>query len=121
MIEHVYRRAAESRSVDAVVVATDDARIANAVRHFGGTVRMTARAHRTGTDRIAEVARDLSCEIVVNVQGDEPLIDPCVITELVAPLQHDPTLLMSTVCCAITRSEERRVGKECRSRWSPYH
>jgi 3-deoxy-manno-octulosonate cytidylyltransferase (CMP-KDO synthetase) len=102
MIEHVYRRTAESRSIDSVVVATDDPRIADAVRRFGGTVRMTRATHRTGTDRIAEVARDLTCEIVVNVQGDEPLIDPAVLTELVAPLQTDSSLQMSTVCCAIS-------------------
>ena len=102
MIEHVYHRATESRSVDAVVVATDDVRIADAVRRFGGTVRMTSPSHRTGTDRIAEVARDLTSDIVVCVQGDEPLINPAVIDELVAPLQADASLQMSTVCSAIT-------------------
>ena len=71
MIEHVYRRAADA--VDAVVVATDDRRIADAVESFGGIARMTSRAHRTGTDRIAEVAADLDCAIIVNPQGDEPL------------------------------------------------
>jgi 3-deoxy-manno-octulosonate cytidylyltransferase (CMP-KDO synthetase) len=102
MIEHVYRRASESRSVDAVIVATDDTRIADAVRRFGGTVQMTSTTHRTGTDRTAEVARGLACDIVVSVQGDEPLIDSSVITELVAPLLSDPSVQMSTPCCAIT-------------------
>jgi len=108
MIEHVYRRASESRTVDAVVVATDDVRIADAVRRFGGTVRMTSPSHRTGTDRIAEVARDLTSDIVVCVQGDEPLINPAVIDELVAPLQTDASLQMSTVCSAMTDSADYR-------------
>jgi 3-deoxy-manno-octulosonate cytidylyltransferase (CMP-KDO synthetase) len=97
MIEHVYTRAAAAPGVDAVVVATDDARIEQAVRTFGGIVRMTGSEHRTGLDRIAEVAADLSCEIVVNVQGDEPLIDPQAIAEVIAPLARDPGLHMSTL------------------------
>src|SRR5688500_9558179 len=96
MIEHVYRRAAEADAVDAVVVATDDQRIADAVEAFGGIARMTRPTHRTGTDRIAEVAADLTCEIVVNVQGDEPLIDPAIIAAVVAPLRADASLVMTT-------------------------
>jgi len=101
MIEHVYRRAAAARGVDAVVVATDDSRIADAVRGFGGIAVMTGAGHRTGTDRIAQVAAELPCEIVLNVQGDEPLIDPEVIEAVVAPLLSDPMLEMSTACVAI--------------------
>ena len=101
MIEHVYRRAAAARGVDAVVVATDDGRIADAVRAFGGVAVMTGAGHRTGTDRIAQVAAELPCEIVLNVQGDEPLIDPEVIEAVVAPLLSDPMLEMSTACVAI--------------------
>ena len=86
MIEHVYRRAADARGVDGVVVATDDMRIADAVDAFGGVVRMTSAAHRSGTDRVAEVAHDLDCEIIVNVQGDEPLIEPAMIAQAIAPL-----------------------------------
>jgi 3-deoxy-manno-octulosonate cytidylyltransferase (CMP-KDO synthetase) len=102
MIEHVYRRAAAARGVDAVVVATDDERIASAVRGFGGIAAMTNAAHRTGTDRIAEVAAGLPCEIVVNLQGDEPLIEPETIEAVIAPLMRDPMLEMSTVCVAIS-------------------
>ena len=102
MIEHVYRRAAAARGVDAAVVATDDDRIASAVERFGGIVRMTEASHRTGTDRIAEVARDLACDIVVNVQGDLPLLDPEVITETIAPLDRDRDAQMSTVRRRIT-------------------
>ncbi len=102
MIEHVYRRAAAARGVDAVVVATDDERIASAVRGFGGIAAMTNAAHRTGTDRIAEVAAGLPCEIVVNLQGDEPLIEPETIEAVIAPLMSDPMLEMSTACVAIS-------------------
>lgn len=102
MIEHVYRRAALTRGVDAVVVATDDARIAAAVEGFGGIVRLTHASHRTGTDRIAEVARDLACEIVVNVQGDLPLIEPEMIGQIIEPLAADRSLVMSTLRQPIT-------------------
>ena len=102
MIEHVYRRAAVARGVDAVVVATDDTRIATAVEQFGGVVRITQSGHRTGTDRIAEVARDLPCEIVVNVQGDLPLIEPEMIEEAIEPLTSDHSLVMSTLRQAIS-------------------
>jgi 3-deoxy-manno-octulosonate cytidylyltransferase (CMP-KDO synthetase) len=106
MIEHVYRRAAEARGVDAVVVATDDSRIAAAVERFGGIVRMTAATHRTGTDRIAEIARALECDILVNVQGDLPLIAPEMIAQVVAPLKADPAERMSTVCTPLTDPAE---------------
>lgn len=108
MIEHVYRRAAAAPSVNAVVVATDDARIAAAVEDFGGVARITRSTHLSGTDRLAEVAEDLSCEIVVNVQGDEPLIEPEMIEEALEPLIADPALLMSTLRRAITNDDDYR-------------
>ena len=101
MIEHVYRRAAECRTVHAVIVATDDQRVADAVHAFGGQVRMTRADHSTGTERLAEVATSLACELVVNVQGDEPLIDPRMIDQAVAPFAADPGLSMSTLRHAI--------------------
>ena len=70
MIEHVYRAASGATTVDVVLVATDDERVAEAVSAFGGTAVMTSAAHRTGTDRLAEVAAGLESEILVNVQGD---------------------------------------------------
>jgi 3-deoxy-manno-octulosonate cytidylyltransferase (CMP-KDO synthetase) len=97
MIEHVYRRAADARGVDAVVVATDDQRVADAVERFGGIARMTRADHRTGMDRIAEVARDLTAAIIVNVQGDEPLVESSAITQMVDALLADPALDMSTL------------------------
>jgi 3-deoxy-manno-octulosonate cytidylyltransferase (CMP-KDO synthetase) len=106
MIEHVYRRAAAAQSVNAVVVATDDTRIAAAVERFGGFARLTRSTHRSGTDRLAEVAEDLPCDIVINVQGDEPLVDPRTLDELVAPLEADPALKMATVRRRITEPED---------------
>ena len=97
MIEHVYRRAADARGVEGVVVATDDQRVADAVERFGGVARMTSREHRTGMDRLAEVAADLRAGIIVNVQGDEPLVEPSAIAQMVEALRADPTLEMSTL------------------------
>lgn len=97
MIEHVYRRASASPVAADVIVATDDDRIARAVEAFGGTVRMTAASHRTGTERLAEVARSLTCDLVVNVQGDEPLLEPAMIDEAAAPLAADTSILMGTL------------------------
>jgi len=106
MIEHVYRRASEARNVDAVIVATDDRRIEQAVQRFGGVVRMTSATHKTGTDRVAEVIRNLPCDIVVTVQGDEPMIDPATISSVATALLADTTVQMSTACCALTEPSE---------------
>jgi len=105
MIEHVYRRVSASPLVSEVIVATDDLRIATRVREFGGQVRLT-KAHETGTDRLAEVAATLDCDIVVNVQGDEPLIDPGAIAEAVAPFSGDPAVLVTTLFRRITHPAE---------------
>lgn len=106
MIEHVYRRASDARSVSSVIVATDDDRIFRTVVSFGGLARMTSPNHPSGTDRLAEVAANLSCDIIVNVQGDEPLIDPTTIDQAVAPLKADPSLEMSTLRRRIDDPEE---------------
>ena len=108
MIEHVYRRAADARGVGEVIVATDDQRIVEAVTAFGGSARMTRSDHRTGTDRLAEVAADLTCEVVVNVQGDLPLLDPRMIESAVAPLLADSTLQIATICTPILDDAEYR-------------
>ena len=97
MIEHVYRRASDAGAVDAVIVATDDDRIAAAVSAFGGTAVMTRATHLTGTDRLAEVALHLDSEIIVNVQGDEPLIDATAIGAAAGWLRERPDDLMSTL------------------------
>ena len=106
MIEHVYRRAASARHVDAVLVATDDARIAEAVTKFGGDVRLTRRDHFSGTDRLAEVAAHLDCDLVVNVQGDEPLIEPGAIDAAIEPFREDEALSMSTLCTRLLDTAE---------------
>jgi 3-deoxy-manno-octulosonate cytidylyltransferase (CMP-KDO synthetase) len=97
MIEHVYRRTSAARSIASVIVATDDVRIAEAVRAFGGDVRMTSQTHQSGTDRLAEIAGTLTDDLIVNVQGDEPLIEPAMIDEAVEPFAADPALRMSTL------------------------
>jgi 3-deoxy-manno-octulosonate cytidylyltransferase (CMP-KDO synthetase) len=85
LIEHVYRRVQQAGSIERILVATDDERIALAVRRFGGEVIMTRIDHQSGTDRLAEAASDLPAgALVVNVQGDEPLIEPEVIDRAVA-------------------------------------
>jgi 3-deoxy-manno-octulosonate cytidylyltransferase (CMP-KDO synthetase) len=106
MIEHVYRRAAAARNVDAVIVATDDARIADAVTRFGGEVRLTRSTHETGTDRIAEVATDLDCDLVVNLQGDEPLIEPAAIDDAIEPFRSDAHLAMTSLCQRFRENED---------------
>jgi 3-deoxy-manno-octulosonate cytidylyltransferase (CMP-KDO synthetase) len=84
LIEHVYRRVQQASLVSRIIVATDDQRIADAVRGFGGTVTMTRNDHVSGTDRLAEAAQDLNAEtLIVNVQGDEPMIEPAVIDQAV--------------------------------------
>lgn len=105
MIAHVYARAASARNVDAVIVATDDHRIADAVTTFGGAVRMTRSDHLTGTDRLAEVAAELDCDLVVNVQGDEPLIEPDAIDAAIEPFRDDSGLMMSTICTPILEDD----------------
>jgi 3-deoxy-manno-octulosonate cytidylyltransferase (CMP-KDO synthetase) len=108
MIVHVYERVRQARGLDAVIVATDDERIAAAVANHGGDARMTRGDHRTGTDRIAEVARQLSCDIVVNVQGDEPLLAPAMISAIVAPLRADASIVMTTARCRLTDPDDFR-------------
>jgi 3-deoxy-manno-octulosonate cytidylyltransferase (CMP-KDO synthetase) len=97
MIEHVWQRATEARTVDAVVVATDDERVARAVDGFGGTAVLTSADHPTGTDRLAEVAAYLEGDLVVNVQGDEPLIVPDAIDAAVGPLLSQPAERVGTL------------------------
>jgi 3-deoxy-manno-octulosonate cytidylyltransferase (CMP-KDO synthetase) len=101
MIEHVYRAAAGASSVDVVLVATDDERIADVVSAFGGTAVMTSATHPTGTDRLAEVAAGLDSEILVNVQGDEPLILSGQIDAAVRTVLDQPAEVMGTLRCAI--------------------
>ncbi len=106
MIQWVYERSALCESVDRVVVATDDERIAAAVQGFGGDYAMTREDHATGTDRLAEVAARLEDDLIVNVQGDEPLIDPTMIETAVRPLLDDSAIPMGTLKTPLTSLEE---------------
>jgi 3-deoxy-manno-octulosonate cytidylyltransferase (CMP-KDO synthetase) len=106
MIEHVYRRASAARGISTVLVATDDARIAAAVEAFGGQAVLTRPDHPTGTDRIAEVARALQAELIVNVQGDEPWLDPAAIESALAPLQADASIVMGTLGHALDEAAD---------------
>jgi 3-deoxy-manno-octulosonate cytidylyltransferase (CMP-KDO synthetase) len=106
MIEHVFRRASAASSVAEVIVATDDLRIATHVNEFGGRVRLTKATHQSGTDRLAELVAGMDVDIVVNVQGDEPLIDPRAIDQVVAPLIADPSIQMATLYKRITNPAE---------------
>ncbi len=97
MIQHVYERTLKASLVSRAIVATDDHRIADVIHQMGGEAIMTSTAHETGTDRLAEVAQGLEADIVVNVQGDEPLINPAMIDQAIEPFLTDPALKMGTL------------------------
>jgi len=109
MIQHVYERSRAASRVDEVLVATDDERIVAAVEAFGGRAVMTSDQNRSGTDRIAEAAQIIGLDpddIVINVQGDQPLMDPRCLDELVAPFYAEQGLDMSTLAYKIVRARE---------------
>ncbi len=106
MIQHVYERTARAAGIARTLVATDDERIAAAVRAFGGDVVMTAAHHATGTDRLAEVVRGLAAEIVVNVQGDLPLLDPAALSACVAAFRDRPDVAMASLMTPIRDARE---------------
>jgi 3-deoxy-manno-octulosonate cytidylyltransferase (CMP-KDO synthetase) len=101
MIQHVYESTLKAPGLDRVLVATDDRRIARAVKNFGGEVAMTSRRHTSGTDRLAEVARRLDAEWLVNVQGDLPFIRAETIVRALGPMRRNPAVPMGTVCTPI--------------------
>jgi 3-deoxy-manno-octulosonate cytidylyltransferase (CMP-KDO synthetase) len=101
MIQRVYERAKLAQRVNRVIVATDDERIVKAAQEFGGEARMTRHDHRTGTERIAEVAAHESGDIFVNVQGDEPLLDPAAVDTAVEALLQEPQAAIATVATPI--------------------
>src|ERR1017187_8634429 len=100
MIQHVFEGVRRAQRVSRVVVATDEASIKKAVEAFGGEAILTRHDHRTGTDRVAEVAAHAPAEIYVNVQGDEPLVDPGTIDGLVSAMTEDSAAQFATPCCA---------------------
>ena len=97
MLEHVWDRVNMARYLTAAVIATDDQRIYDEARRFGAAVRMTRSDHVSGTDRVAEIASTDDAELIVNVQGDEPLIDPAAIDTAILPLLHEPAIHMGTL------------------------
>ncbi len=108
MIERVCEQVSRCQTVNRVIVATDDARILQAVEAFGGEAWMTRADHASGTDRLAEVAESLRVDLVVNVQGDEPLIAPSMIDAAVTPLLEDATLPMGTLKTPVREWREFR-------------
>jgi len=107
LVQHVYESACRSRAAE-IIVATDDARVADAVRSFGGQVAMTRDDHPSGTDRVAEVAGQLDADIVVNLQGDEPQMDPAILDVLPGLLVDDREADMATLAVPVTSLDQWR-------------
>lgn len=97
MIQHVWERAKQALLLDDLIIACDDERVAAVAKEFGAKVVMTAKQHVSGTDRIAEVVNPLECKVVVNIQGDEPLLHPTMIDNVARVLLDDETLNMATL------------------------
>ena len=108
MLQHVYERANMATNLTSTIIATDDQRVYDAARSFGARVRMTRADHLSGTDRVAEVASAENAEIIVNIQGDEPLIDPAAIDASILPMVHEPGVVMSTLKKRI--EDPREIG-----------
>ena len=106
MIQHVFERVREATSLSKTIVGTDDPRIVEAVKAFGGEAILTRRDHRSGTERVAEVAAHLPAEIYVNVQGDEPLIAPEAIDAAVEAIVADETAQIGTLCTVIRHAAD---------------
>jgi 3-deoxy-manno-octulosonate cytidylyltransferase (CMP-KDO synthetase) len=112
LIQHVYERASLAKRVFQVVVATDDQRIAAAVASFGGEAVMTEPTHASGTDRVAEVAKQVPADVVINLQGDEPLVDPSSLDFLAELMERDPNADMATLAAPLT-SREQWLNPSC--------
>lgn len=107
MVQHVYERASRATFVDRVLVATDDRRVMDAVKHFGGEAVMTPADLPSGTDRAAHVAKQLdSASIIVNIQVDEPLLEPTMIGQAIQPLLEDSTVRVGTLATWSASAEE---------------
>jgi len=106
MIQRVYERARLAKLAQRVIVATDDERIVAAVAAFGGEARMTRPDHRTGTERVAEVAAHVEGDVFVNVQGDEPLLDPAAVDTAISVLLEEPAAPIATVATLIKNAPE---------------
>jgi 3-deoxy-manno-octulosonate cytidylyltransferase (CMP-KDO synthetase) len=122
LVQHVYEQACRSRRADSVIVATDDPRVVAAVESFGGLVALTRHDHPSGTDRVAEVARSLDADVIINLQGDEPLIDPGTLDLLPELLENDSEAQVATLATPITADEIYhnpncvKLVRDCRGR-----
>lgn len=105
MIQWVYESAQQAQLVDRVIVATDDKRILETVARFGGEAELTSPHHLSGTDRIAEVADRLSCDIIINLQGDEPLMEPRLVDEVARLVEDNTEVYMASAQSPITKME----------------
>jgi len=106
ILRHVWERCKKVRAADTVIIATDDMRVAEAAFEFGAEVSFTSPRHPSGTDRIAEVAKKLrGFDTIVNVQGDEPFIEPALVSKLIAALAADKSLQMSTAACPLAPAD----------------
>src|SRR5262245_2794107 len=105
LVQHVYEQACRVRGVETVIVATDDTRIAAAVESFGGKAVMTRADHQSGTDRVAEVAAKLNVDAIINLQGDEPLIESASLELLADLLRTDPSAQIATLAMPIANDE----------------
>jgi 3-deoxy-manno-octulosonate cytidylyltransferase (CMP-KDO synthetase) len=106
MVQHVYERAMRARRLDRVLVATEDERVVQAVKDFGGEAVLTSPSHVCGTDRIAEAIGNLDVSFIVNIQGDEPMLAPEMIDEVIELLENNPAAGVSTLMRRITREED---------------
>lgn len=106
MVQHVYERCCQASLLSEILIATDDVRVKAAALGFGAPVVLTSSDHQSGTDRVAEVARSLDCDVIVNIQGDEPLLNPVMINEVIAPLGEFPEVEFSTLKQRIFNEEE---------------
>ena len=106
MIQHVWERAKQAKSLDDLIIACDDERVAEAAKGFGAKVVLTAKGHASGTDRIIEIVNPLEVRIVINIQGDEPLVHPTMIERVAQALLQDEKLAMATVMKKIENPDE---------------
>ena len=108
IIQHVYERAKKSKLLQDVIIACDDRRVLEKVRDFGGKAVLTSKDHPTGTDRLTEVVNDIDVRLVINIQGDEPFIDPMMIDDLITLMNTDSRQVMGTVVKKSNSREEFR-------------
>ncbi|MFH1782206.1 MAG: 3-deoxy-manno-octulosonate cytidylyltransferase [Candidatus Omnitrophota bacterium] len=106
VIQHVWENAKKSKSIDELIIATDDKRIYDVCKGFGAKVSYTSKAHKSGSDRLTEIVASIDTKVVVNIQADEPFIHPTMIDEVVDPILKDSSIDMTTLCHKIKNKEE---------------